>query len=369
VSSGPANAQGEAVGFAPAGGMVTVLQVAAGATTQDTITTVRGVQPGDDIRVGTPPSAIAAGSSSATMSASVPATASGTTPTFDFECGTAAVAGTTATFTFPSTCQPSTFDVLGIGVAPAGGSSFFYEPSLTFASGSSFALTQTWQPVGASTVTITNGPADLAAIDAAVTIFVGELPFPIEHESIASPAAGSATVALHDTMSVVALRASLAVTQLAGTGAGVPVDEVVKFATADVIAMDQTLDATTLPVQTPTGVAQSADGATWTATGSGGDVRLVSWRASFGSHQALWNVVEPADDAVSSTLPGLPAAYASDDPTATTATLGGATVSYLAFTNLLNYEVARASAGAVVDYALGVSGDDHTVHASIGTSP
>jgi len=168
---------------------------------------------------------------------------------------------------------------------------------------------------------------------------------------------------------VIALRASMVVTQLAGSGAGVPVDQVVKFATADVIAMDQTFDATMLPVQTPTGVAQSAEGATWSATGSGGDARLVSWQSTFGSHHAVWNLVEPADDAVSSNLPGLPAAYASDDPTATSGTLDGATVSYLRFSNLLNYDVARADAGAVIDYALGSPGEDHTVHASIATSP
>jgi hypothetical protein len=80
-------------------------------------------------------------------------------------------------------------------------------------------------------------------------------------------------------------------------------------------------------------------------------------------------VIEAPDGNTSSTLPGVPAAFSADDPTATSATLAGATVEYVDFSNIANFTIVRANASAVALFTQAFSTIDHTVHATIASSP
>ncbi len=260
------NQNGSAQGIVPSDGMVTVLQTTTqGGTTTDTITSVRGVQPGDQLQFGVPQSVVPPSGSSAAMTASFPAPATGTTPVFAFACGSASVTTTTATFEFPPACQPSSFDVVGLGVAPAGGSAYLYQRGVTFASGSAFAITAPWQATGASKITVQNAPAGLVSIAATIDIWLGVLAFQLDSEAVATPAT-TAQIAMKQTISQTSLRASLLLTQLGGSGAGVPVDELIKFTNADEAALDQTIDGSAMPLPIASEVMQSANATTWTTT-------------------------------------------------------------------------------------------------------
>lgn len=388
LSTATADASGVATGAVPAGALVTVLQVYSPANAPneevDALTTVRGVQPGDHLRVGRLQFPVTGIGNPEIMTTTITPVTPGNPPGLMTACSNAFITGgptATAQFTFYDNCRPSTFDVFGLQGDRQSGFTYLWQAGVAYVTGGSFTLDAPWQPAGTSRITATNTPANLARLVANLTIFLDGLPLSIDQENAELPAPGTATISLLRTTPDAPTRGVLQLSEVDGIG---PFEMRARFGTAAALAADQTFDLSTQPLPLPKGVAQSDTGVSWSLTGApAGDVRIVRWLAQWGStdpttsvvtsHFGTWLVVEDATLATTATsLPSLPAAYVGKDPTAVAAVAlfrGGASVTYLDYDNLDGFDGARASTSTLIDIALQFPDVDHDAHATVGGTP
>ena len=325
----PVDAFGEAAAALPTGGELTVIQHAAG--NYEYLTTYRDVVTGDHVVVGgTSPHA---GASDA-MHATFAPPAGSTTAALITACGGGGWAKSSqpvgADLTFFDGCRTPTFDMLSIA-SPS--REFVWQTGLTHVPNGNVAIPDAWAPMGSASIALQNLPATGPALSLSWFLQVG---------------AGGTQLLLTQAIPAGSDQiVSLAYPPGAGDGAVVTTNAVTYGLTGESrqVAVSGApsavaLDFASLPVPLASAVAQDPDGVSWTETAGGADIRTVVWRGVMSNgHRTTWTIYEPYDGTASSSLPGLPAAHAADDPTQLATTLDGASVSYVDYDVLAGFAV------------------------------
>jgi hypothetical protein len=364
VAEGMVDANGHAQADLPLGGSVTVIRIT-DSTQLDrdiSLTTIRGVQPGDEITVGETARQGRVGASDSTMTVQFTPRAAGDSYTFFTSCGGASVGqGSSTPLGFMDSCHGASFDLLSVASNsnedPAAG--YVFQTGIPYAAGGSVTVPDTWSPLGTFTATLTHVPADLATLRYSHSIVLGEAGAAFFDGALANPAAGTVQVTLPSPP--------------VGTGTGTLADfflysalggsQVVSVRRPDATASVDIDLAHDLPwiVGPATG---TITGASWDQRdGAAPDARLVSWRGRWSdgtrTNVVTW-VIEDGEHTTSVTLPSLPDSYAAYDPTrASGVTVETPTVSYVDVDVLDGYDAARgygpdlvtplASLGVLVD--------------------
>ena len=299
---------GQAQASLPDGGVLTVIQTG---NNTETINTYRAVANGDHVVVGAPSST---SGTQDTMLATFQPPTGATTAAFMTACGGGSWAKsnqpTNTDLTFYDACRTPTFDMLTIASIPYEPSEFVWQTGLTHVPYGNVSVATDWAPMGSASVTLANVPPNSPQMNTTWATEIGASSVQMSNLLI-DPVAGDQTLYLKYPPG-------------AGDGAVVNVDiETSMFEwesrsiVEDGAPTSVTIDFTTLPIPIVSSVQQTANGATWTeTTGETADARSLEWRGTLSSGVFVyWYVTEPYDGLASSTLPGLPADHAAEDPT------------------------------------------------------
>lgn len=227
--------------------------------------------------------------------------------------------------TFYDACRTSTFDLLAFADYNDGTPrQWSWQPGNPHVANGNVQLTGAWAPFDTTTITVTNVPANMPSLLASVSMRIGSGLAVMDQLRLDGPPAGDVPFSFKYALA-------------AGDGMVIDVRPVIGFDSPDWITVVTSaasaavsVDYAAFPVPLLSAVQQSAVGASWTETGTGSvDVRTLFWSATANNQNVQWTIIEPYDGHASSTLPVLPAAHASDDPTTDpSATLRGASVLY-----------------------------------------
>jgi hypothetical protein len=337
VYDGPVDDAGKLV-LAFDGGDVTVIQ------NRDTLTTIRGVQAGDQLVVGAPHNPLRSFEPAAETMFAVFPQLPGQQLHFYYFLSTCADAhrdpgalDRVVVRFFPD-CSPPTFDLLAFGDSSA----YLWVPDIPrVPGGGSFTIPSTWSSMSAGALALTNVPAGLASIETArFTTLNGLAALDGAPHVITTPAASLTDF----------------VPYAPGAGTGTIVQVVANHTTTSRVIHERHLQS--LPVDTSIDLAEhplpvigspitaTATGASWPQTGTGTpDARIVRWSGSWTKPTAngiTWFVVDDGGTGSSITLPMLPATHADVDPRAATDLMFvQASVELVDYDNLDGYAAAR----------------------------
>jgi hypothetical protein len=321
------DAAGHAEAELPSGGGVHAIRLdASGGSRAALIQTVTDVAPGDELVIGLEAqSDLPLSGGASQMVGTFTPFAANFFHVFFTECGGVTAAGASFTLVLRDSCHGAKVPLLAIASPPASSSAApqFVATSIDHVAGGSFTVPPTWQAMSPFALSWTKVPPNLSSITGnRLTIMGPGLSRPIapQQANVFSPPAGTVNVTVPFAAGVGAR--ALVETFLASADAVSP--QLVLARTAAVTATQAVdLSAQTLPWITAA-PRPTATGVSWQQRVEGSpDLRLVTWSGTItrdGVATAVrWSV---ADGSVASsmTLPGLPSAYASIDPTKQPAT-------------------------------------------------
>jgi predicted small lipoprotein YifL len=366
VADGLVDAEGRAQAMLPNGGSVTTIRVTTDTPTAlaALVTTVRGVQPADDLTFGLrPPGTIPNQGGQTTMTANFTLLPQAQTPgTYQFftACGSvvlpAAPAPAAATLTFRDSCHGATFDLLLVASGGALTTPLFQRlTNVTYQSGGTFTIPAGFTAMANFAVNLSNVPDPVSNLSVTRASLIDSVAVAPQASPAVDPPAGAfaTTVPFPQAFGT---RSQLTVTLNRTDATGSQLFEVRTPNLAQPVALD--LGKLQLPWLTS--YAQSATGATWTtvAPGDAPDGMMTQWAGRWTNGEktttVVMRVVQPVE-ASGMTLPKLPASYAAVDPGQQTLTV----------TPLI-------TATIMVDYDMVAGYDDfrragETLTASIGT--
>jgi hypothetical protein len=380
VQNGVVDANGDAHASLPGGGAVTVLQIfidhAAGDAHQETITTIKGVKPGDHLLVGSPKSPTYFGGSSDTMTADITLPAQTNVASLLTPCGSVhphSPPDGTATLTFFDSCSTPTFDMLSLAQDTSSVVRYVWQSGVSHTPDGTVSVPDAWQPMAHSTTTLEHVPAGLQRVAAFEYVLVGRVPTEMDRQAVELPPAGTNAVSLQYPPNTT-------------DGTVLSVQTVQGIAVLERMAMithaspaSLTIDFARLPVTKVTGrPTQTATGAIWTQASNGApDARFVDWSAHWAdpsgvNHNVSWRVMEDPQGPAGTSLPPLPADYAIDDPAKADDPsmepnplhLTGASVTYVDYDNLAGYDAARPYGMSLTRVDAAIIGVDYLAHAS-----
>ena len=349
IQHGPVDAMGEAAAVVPDGSTLTVLQKVVEDTTHTAfLTTIRGVRAGEHYTINGRFTYNLVSSMIGLVTPPPGQTAYVLTP-----CDTSSAQDPgngqphEAYLEFFTGCLTDTFEAFALSDNLATGErQYLAQDGITYSPTGTFSLTGAWQTAPTSTVTIASVPPGLAGLTWSFCTRLGWQAWGIDYRQVPSPSPGTHTGTFRYPGTTGTGTLLLATTS--GTIAPYDLDKVARFRTGPP-QPTELLDFDARPVPIATAPVQTPGGATWTEVAAGApDARLIEWRARWiegpRTHHAYWHLVEDPSSGASTTLPGLPAAYADDDPTIVDAAAlepQGVEIDYIDYSNLDGYEVAR----------------------------
>lgn len=342
VSHGSVNAVGQAFGFLPDGGSVTVLRELPGESALDhvhALATMRNVKPGDNLVFDRRREEQATGAMDTMVANYTPFDNDGVSMIKPCN-GTPFVAGKPVPLGTPSSkilqfyegCTTPTFDMLVLSQGT--NRQFIWMPDVPYVGGGSVTVPDTWQPMQ----TLTTSFANLPAGDSLVGVFVSTLVGPMQVEM------NRGQFTLNPASSSVSHQwppgAGRGAVVLASPNAAQNLDQHLVFTPGSPSAVS--IDFAALPLPRPGRPVQMADSLAWTETGApAGDLRFAGWIAELTDterHRFFWTEMSDATvPRTSTTLLPLPDEYAASDPTRAppgTLALQGSFVQYLDYDNL-----------------------------------
>jgi hypothetical protein len=240
-------------------------------------------------------------------------------------------------------CHGATFDLVSVATSTDGTDvRYVVQPGLTYAPTQTITVPNTWTETNSFTATLTNVPVNLSSIVMTRSAFLGESAVAPMEGSVDSPSSGvvSVTAAMVPGLGT---RSQVELGLHSSNASGFQIADVRTGGAAATQGIDLAQQALPfiagIPVETATGVS-------WDQLDTGTpDLRLVSWVGHWpdGARTDFVNwTIEDAGAGTSITLPLLPAAYSSFDPSkATGLVLGHASVEYIDVDRLQGYDDAR----------------------------
>jgi len=370
ISAGMVDSNGHASAELPDGGDLTVLQAVdeSGAPRrQDRLTTILGVVGGDQLVLGVPPDPAHRGGTETTMMFDYTPINTSMPPALFAACPDFGVNQSTITLGFYASCVTPKFDLLLLQDSMSAGRFYDWQPDNVYSAGDHFTMPDNWLAIGHNTTTFTNIPANLPNVAAELDVVIGGRKMRLDLETLQLPAPGNGTLSLEYVPEVRPM--SIAVRY----GNGINYVETHVLATTSV-PDPASFDLAELPLPHLTKVMPAADGVAWSESRAGApDARLVTWFGSWTAagvgHDAVWLVEDDGSARAGITLPSLPAAYAADDPTTNSPTVGGASVLYFDYDNLDGYDAARPHGPALQDIESHLLDVDHRAHSATLGSP
>ncbi|HEX8114190.1 MAG TPA: hypothetical protein VF516_40955 [Kofleriaceae bacterium] len=346
VGDGLVDAAGHAQADMPAGGSITVIRVVDPSDTARDVamTTIRGVQPGDSITVGSTASPAAFTGGSSTMTASFTPFAANYTYMFYTTCGGVGGSGGTTQLAFVDGCHGATFDLLSVATSTTDPPDvrYIYQTGLTYAANGAVTVPNTWSSMASFTATLTNVPGNLSDLELTHATLLGKIAAAPVTTGVTSPSAGVVAA----TTSYPPAVGNGAITTLAlhnSNASGFQTLEVRTQTVAATLGIDLAQQALPWLVGAPTG---TLTGASWDQLEGGApDVRLVTWNGHWtdGVRTVFvsWTF-EDGEHTTSIALPALPAKYAAYDPgKASGVVVARPAVTYLDYDALDGYDAAR----------------------------
>ncbi len=347
IADGLVDAAGRAQADMPAGGSITVIRVVDPSSTERDVamTTIRGVQPGDQITVGSTASPASFTGGSSMMTASFTPFAANYTYMFYTTCGGVGGSGSSVQLPFVDSCHGASFDLLSVATSTTDPPDvrYIYQTGLTYAANGSVTVPDSWSSMASFTATLTNVPANLADVGLTHATLLGKISAAPVSNSVTQPSPG--VVAEMTSYPPSVGNGALVSLVMHNTNAsGFQTVDVRTQAVAATLGIDLAQQALPWLVGTPTG---TLTGASWDQLEGGApDVRLVTWSGHWtdGARTVFVNwTLEDGEHATSVALPALPAKYAAYDP----GKASGVTVSpppsvrYLDYDVLDGYDAAR----------------------------
>jgi hypothetical protein len=338
VSEGSVDAMGKAEAMVPSGGTVTEVRIVTDTPTQLTaqITSIVGVEPGDDLTFGVKQRATVTNQGGQTsMSANYTPFPGATNHVFYTTCG-AVGAGTTTpvTLTFRDSCHGATFDLVGItsGVTPP---RYVRLTGVNHQNGQAFTIPGGFLAMSNFTVNALNVPTEVSAMTARRASMIEHAAVADQALGLGDPGAGTVT-ALVPYAPNVGSRAEVLLSFSRSDVPGTQTHAVHTQAISSSIDID--LDRQKVPWITPQGTLLT--GASWTTTVPGdmpdGMVMIWSagWTDGIRNVNVAWRIAF-APSATGMTLPRLSPTHSAVDPRAQTVpvTVNGGTLS------VVNYDV------------------------------
>jgi hypothetical protein len=340
VFEGPVDAMGKLEAMLPTGGTVTEVRIVSDTPTllRAEITTITGVEPGDDLTFGVAARAtIANQGGQTTMSASYAPSPGATSHLFFTTCGTSS-AGTTSpvTLVFRDSCHGPTFDLVGIA---QGGTvttpRYVRLTGINHVNGQSFTIPGGFVTMSNFAVNVQNVPAEVSSMSVSRSSMLDHAAVGTQSVFLGDPPAGAVATTLPYAPAV-GTRAEVSLSMARSDAPGSQVHAVHTATVASSIDLD--LDRQRVPWLSGRGATPT--GATWT-TAVPGDVpdgMVTTWtgRWVIGSRTTIvtWRIAH-APSATGISLPRLSPAHAAVDPQAQAVEVTPTTGSVLA----VNYDV------------------------------
>jgi hypothetical protein len=228
--------------------------------------------------------------------------------------------------TFFDSCRTPTFDMLSLASLPQG-TQFVWQTGLVHVPNGNVTVATDWAPLGTASIVLDHVPASSPQVGVFLATAVGASAIEMGRTLLSPPTPGTQSVQFPYPTGA----GDAAVVQLVIDGSNLVRGEgrtiVVAGAPSTV-----TVDLASQPIPVPSGVQQTATGATWTETSGGvADVRTVAVRAALANgNKVTWLLVEPYDGHNFTSFPALPASHGGFDLTADPqAQLAGASVAYV----------------------------------------
>ena len=368
IQDGAVDAAGHTQAMLPTGGTVVVIRTTTDSATllAAQVTVMTGVKPGDDLTFGikAPPTILTLGGAT-TMTATFPPDSAAGATTFYTDCGGSSGASDpikgVATLTFRDSCHGARFDLIGIA---SGGNllapQFVTLTNINYQGGAAFAIPTAFGDMPQFTVNLQNVPDKLASLQVTRASMIGNVAVAPQVSFTSAPAAGSLAVMVPFAPGF-GTRSELA---LGATRADATSFQVFDVHT-DTLTASATVDAGALALPWITDLKANPTGATWTTVAQGGtpDGMLTQWGGSWTDAtgravSVAWRVIQPAQ-ASGITLPKLPVAYASVDPSQQTVVVSPRLlfVVYGDYDQVSGYDDLRRMAESYLPLMFSVSGD------------
>jgi hypothetical protein len=373
VQHGPVDAQGHAHANLPQGGSVTVLQPKTDPQNvfyrYERITTIRAVEPGDQLFSGRTKTTIARTGAYDTMYASYTSINAAAGPYFLTACASPDGSGPPPyprPFYFWASCKQPTFDLLALADdANTNTRKFVWLDDVQLVPGGSFTIPNTWQAMSTHTTTFLNTPPNVS-VGARLSTVIDGVAYELDSKSVTAPPA---------TSSLSLLYAPISAPLVINAGLGQSFYTLARYViVTSGSPATTTVDWATLPVPRATNVTQNSEAVMWSlAAPVGGDARVVTWAAQWTdgnnvTHTAYEEVLEPVSGGNSSSMPTLPTAYADDDPMVHITTLRGASVTYFDYDHLADYHAVKPHGVEAFVVENRFLTTPHRVHVTIGAT-
>ncbi len=323
VFEGPVDAMGKIEAMLPAGGTVTEVRILSDSATllRADITTIMGVEPGDDLTFGLKarPTITNQGGQTS-MSASFTPVAGATSHIFFTTCGSFS-AGTTSpvTLTFRDSCHGPTFDLVGVATGTQLSTPRYIRlTNVNHENGQSFTIPGIFLSMSDFTVNALNVPAEISNLIVSRSSMLGHAAVATRTLSAGDPGAGTVSVPV-PYPPLVGTRSEV-VLQLSRAGAlGTQLHEMHTAALASSVEVDlgrQQVPWLSAIMLSPTGVS-------WTEAVPGGapDGMLTTWNGRWvignRTTAVTWRIAHPPS-AAGISLPRLSTTHAAVDPQAQT---------------------------------------------------
>jgi len=355
----------------PAGSDVTVLQVSTDpnnlARKTEHLTTIRGVQPGDQLVTGKPKDPNYKAGATDNMTATWTPLQSSAEPSILIACAEGGPNGTSTgplNLTFHASCTTPTFDLLMLQGNTSGVGMYVWVTGQAHSAGGTFAIPNTWAPMQQTSTPIMDSSGTHLASSVKLSHVIDGAAMQIEQ--VAPPPAATAIALYYAPIA--------APTAIEAMQSGGPYGTMHRWVTVTTGSPAGTpVDLSALPIPDVTHVAQDLTAVSWNQSGPGSPVaRVVIWTGSWTDanaiqHSAQWEILEPATGS-STHLFALPSMYAGDDPAASNAQVTGSAVTYVAYDSVTTYDAARAAGLVIGDVESFALGTDHVGHSTVTPS-
>ena len=348
VFDGLVDATGQATATLPSTGWVTSRSVTTnGTTTTVVMTTIRGVEPGDELFIGPPRRPEDSTTVNANRAIQFTRYATSASHTFYVPCGNRFFSNTdtatTGTVPINDECVPATFSVLG--VATLGNQQFYsYVPNQTRGATTAIVVPTPWTNMSTLTATFTHVMSGLEYVSLTRSTLQDGVKTLSASAGVSNPAADTTLTVPYPPNVGTGVRYSVAVgNQTTGERQWLNIRTAAITSTLAFDYATQNLPRLlTIPVQTATG-------ATWTQTAGtfAPDARIVRWTGHFAVGTAKtdieWTIVDN-ERSETLTLPTLPDSHAAYDPSklGTYRDAGNNQVFFVDCDTITDYKAARA---------------------------
>lgn len=353
------DAKGVAFAYLPEGGSVTVLERSA-----LSLTTIRGVKPGDKLMAGRTFRRFERVGAELHMQPSITLPPGATLANLYGTC----LGGTNVSAFLYSACVTPTFGALAIA-SHSEGDQYLFQPDNTFEVDGPLVLTGTFQPTLTPVVAVSGLRTDVTFVTLQNYAIFDNAPIEVGRADLAPSPGGSLEHAMRYTP-LAGHTSMLLVSTWEANGRAPSMHHVAVSASP---AVPTTLDAAAHPLPRFVEPKTYPRALTWTESGSGTpDARFVQWDVQWINTQnhtlsVRWEVMEPATEDMKSLLPSLPPAYDLEDPSAPGIELLfiEATPAYVDYDNLAGYDDARPYGFQLREIDRMLLEVEHTAHRSL----